>query len=169
MDYIYNGEVNIFQDCLDRFLSVAQRLKLEGLMGNEDNEQEVHDDFTKDEAHTKGENVHTAKYNTHNSHLAGGGDVVAKVDKILVPISSADVSEFKERVQQYIERDADGKVKCTICGKEGIGKNPGTARCVLEKHIETHLEGLSYPCQLCGKTFRSRNSYKTHKCFRKCF
>merc|ERR1711884_962829 len=67
MDYIYNGEVNIFQDCLDRFLSVAQRLKLEGLMGNEDNKQEVHDDFTKDEAYTKGENVHTAKYNTHNS------------------------------------------------------------------------------------------------------
>ena len=93
--------------------------------------------------------------------------MVAKVDKILVPISSADVSEFKERVQQYIERDADGKVKCTICGKEGIGKNPGTARCVLEKHIETHLEGLSYPCQLCGKTFRSRNSFTTHKCFRK--
>ena len=36
MDYIYNGEVQIFQENLDRFLAVAQRLKLEGLMGNED-------------------------------------------------------------------------------------------------------------------------------------
>merc|ERR1712126_268988 len=33
MDYIYNGEVQIFQEDLDRFLIVAQRLKLEGLMG----------------------------------------------------------------------------------------------------------------------------------------
>ena len=30
MDYIYNGEVQIYQDNLDRFLNVAQRLKLEG-------------------------------------------------------------------------------------------------------------------------------------------
>ena len=36
LDYIYNGEVNIFQDGLDRFLGVAQRLKLEGLMGNDE-------------------------------------------------------------------------------------------------------------------------------------
>ena len=28
MDYIYNGEVQIFQDDLDRFLSIAQKLKL---------------------------------------------------------------------------------------------------------------------------------------------
>ena len=36
MDYIYNGEVQIFQENLDRFLNVAQRLKLEGLMGNDE-------------------------------------------------------------------------------------------------------------------------------------
>ena len=32
MDYIYNGELQIFQDDLDQFLKVAQRLKIEGLM-----------------------------------------------------------------------------------------------------------------------------------------
>ena len=37
MDYIYNGEVQIYQDDLDRFLIVAQRLKLEGLMENGNN------------------------------------------------------------------------------------------------------------------------------------
>ena len=34
MDYIYIGEVQIFQENQDRFLNIAQRLKLEGLMGN---------------------------------------------------------------------------------------------------------------------------------------
>ena len=38
LDYMYNGEVQIYQEELDRFLSVAQRLKLEGLLENEDNE-----------------------------------------------------------------------------------------------------------------------------------
>ena len=35
LDYIYNGEVQIYQDNLDRFLGVAQRFKLEGLLGND--------------------------------------------------------------------------------------------------------------------------------------
>jgi len=34
MDYIYNGEVKVFQENLERFLVVAQRLKLEGLIAN---------------------------------------------------------------------------------------------------------------------------------------
>ena len=34
LDYIYNGEIQIYQDNLDRFLDVAQRFKLEGLIGN---------------------------------------------------------------------------------------------------------------------------------------
>ena len=28
--------------------------------------------------------------------------------------------------------------------------------------IETHFEGLSFPCQVCGKTFRSRNALQIH-------
>ena len=34
MDYIYNGEIQIYQDDLDRFLTIAQRLKLEGLLSS---------------------------------------------------------------------------------------------------------------------------------------
>ena len=37
LDYIYYGSVNIHQDDLDRFLSISQRLKLEGLISEEDN------------------------------------------------------------------------------------------------------------------------------------
>ena len=45
MDYIYNGEVNIYQENLDGFLNVEQRLKLEGLIvgkTEEDTENENH-------------------------------------------------------------------------------------------------------------------------------
>ena len=33
LDYIYHGEINIYQHDLDRFLGIAGRLKLEGLIG----------------------------------------------------------------------------------------------------------------------------------------
>jgi len=32
MDYIYNGEVQIFQNDLDTFLDIAQKLKIDGLI-----------------------------------------------------------------------------------------------------------------------------------------
>ena len=89
---------------------------------------------------------------------------MAAIDKIVVPISSTDVSDVRKTVQQYIETDSNGKLKCTICGKEALGNlHPTTARHSLEKHIETHLDGLSFPCQLCGKTFRSRNALNIHR------
>merc|ERR1712126_797741 len=34
LDYIYNGEIQIYQEHLDRFLTVAQRFKLDGLLGD---------------------------------------------------------------------------------------------------------------------------------------
>ena len=40
MDYIYNGELQIFQEDLDRFLNIAQRFKLEGLLTDPDADQE---------------------------------------------------------------------------------------------------------------------------------
>ena len=166
MDYIYNGEVQIFQENLDRFLAVAQRLKLEGLMGNEDSETQKQEDFVamESEVYAKEENNETVE--TPNvakrAHKPIKSKEIATVDKKI--IASISVSEDVRRtVQQYIETDNDGKSKCSICGKEAVGKDRGVARSNLENHIETHLDGLSFPCQLCGKTFRSRNSVNVHR------
>ena len=47
---------------------------------------------------------------------------------------------------------------CKVCGKEG----PPSA---IRDHIEAHhLEGVSLPCNVCGKTFRSRTTLRLHKC-----
>ena len=40
LDYIYHGEIQIYQDNLDQFLSIAKRFKIEGLHGA-DNIKEV--------------------------------------------------------------------------------------------------------------------------------
>ena len=39
LDYIYQGEVQIYQEQLDRFLEAAQRLKLEGLTSKDDDQE----------------------------------------------------------------------------------------------------------------------------------
>ena len=141
MDYIYNGEVQIFQDNLDRFLTVAQRLKLEGLLGNNE-EQENHIE----------ESAETTHVALNKTMKVSKERKVAKVDKVLMPVSSENISDVQNTVQQYMEKDAAGNAKCIICGKQAVD---GRLR-NLEYHIETHLKGLSFPCQLCGKTFRSR-------------
>ena len=174
MDYIYNGEVQIFQDNLDRFLEVAQKLQLEGLMGNGTSETHQGDKMyakTEGVASDTQEEIEETPYvpsvktksRTQNNHKPRD---ITPADKIVVPISStSDIDEVLKTVQQYIETDGDAKLKCTLCGKIAScpPSNPGVGRKNLEHHIETHLEGLSFPCQLCGKTFRSRHSLRLHK------
>ena len=41
LDYIYNGELNIYQEDLEGFMLIAQRLKLEGLNGKDEDEDDV--------------------------------------------------------------------------------------------------------------------------------
>ena len=45
---------------------------------------------------------------------------------------------------------------CKVCGKEGLAYN-------IKDHIEAnHLEGVVIPCNLCGKTVRSRVALNQH-------
>ena len=46
---------------------------------------------------------------------------------------------------------------CQVCGKEG-GSTP------IKDHIESnHIDGISIPCNMCEKTFRSRAALRHHK------
>ena len=164
MDYIYNGEVQIFQEYLDRFLSIAQRLKLEGLIENEDsqdglNQEDQNKQYVNNKEETLMEQVSYVQSNLPMKQEKRYTKELAMIDKVVVPLTSEDLSEIENTVNQYIEKSDDGKHKCTLCGKV---EKSGHIR-HLKNHIETHLEGLSFPCQLCGKTFRSRNAFNAHK------
>ena len=165
MDYIYNGEVQLYQEKLDNFLSIAQRLKLEGLIGNNDGDfqPENFDNKIIDKDEDIAEDTHYDNYKTisnkpHHNSKPPRQRQIETVDKVMVPISAEVVSEVENAVSQHIEKIDAGMWKCNLCGKTAAKSQN------LKNHIETHLEGLSFPCQLCGKTFRSRRS--THKCLR---
>ena len=78
--------------------------------------------------------------------------------------NSADFKELDERVKSMMEKSQNKydngqhlADRCKVCGKEGMGRD-------IKDHIEAnHLEGIVIPCNLCDKTFRSRNALRMHK------
>ena len=169
LNYIYDGEVNIYQDDLDRFLAVAQRFKLEGLLGNSQEQQE--------EEHFEEERPQRKQYSVppKSENHAQSQNLNAKMsnDRQLAPLTNDEdykISLSKEekqnldgKVNQHVERREDGLFHCKVCGKSAKQK------IVVKNHIEAkHLEGIEIPCPICGKIFRSKHSltqhsFKSHK------
>jgi len=157
LDYIYNGEIQIYQDNLDRFLNIAQRFKLEGLLGDptpteeEKYELPMFDDDVK---------VNFRQPFEEDSITT---TVTPKGTRTLKPFETSIISadfnsldELNQRIEEEIIREADGLFRCAKCLRTSNRKYN------LIEHIETHFEGLSFPCQLCGKDFRSRNNLRKH-------
>ena len=74
----------------------------------------------------------------------------------LIELDSA-VKSLMTRTDQRDTNAARFLYSCNVCGKEGQSVN-------MQHHIESnHMEGISLPCNLCEKTYRSRNSLQNHK------
>ena len=146
MDYVYNGELQIFQEDLDGFLNVAQRLKIEGLMT--DQKAEVNhletEQFKKEKPP-----IQSLKIPSYQSEKR----VLAKLNTE----NSENNLDVLEQIDENIVRNSDNMWECKICSRSFARKDS------LKQHIETHLEGVSYDCPMCEKTFRSRHSLKQHK------
>ena len=162
LDYIYLGEAHIFQEGLEKFLENAQKLKLEGLLQTEDT---LDDD--KRSSKSQDNEVNEEQIVEHFSKEANKSEIPRKVSNqtqssLLVSKMSfdgnMDLLELEQKIQEMTETDND-KLICRLCGKVTTGRNKKQD---IGKHIETHIEGLSFDCQLCDRTFRSRNSLKTH-------
>ena len=166
MDYIYQGEVQILQTDLDRFLSVAQQLKIEGLIGGDTGEIDTETDISMKEdiesSHTQ-ETIYQESVLEDfedNEKLVAPAKRISKADRSVVVVSNASNMEAKAAVDDLVEKTENGWM-CKPCGK--TTSNRKTALSDLRRHAEIHIEGLSFDCQLCDKTFRSRNSFNSHK------
>ena len=77
---------------------------------------------------------------------------------------SGDMKELDEKIDTMVGRGENvirngtkQMVKAYVCGKEWV-------RSQIRDHIEiNHPEGISIPCKLCEKTFRSRHRLRQHK------
>jgi len=161
LDYIYDGEVQLFQHDLDKFLDTAQKFKIKGLTGNEDEGKVEKENFvqndkvdqlfhsgqnedSKTNSMIKSQDLKTTDQNI-SKHRSSNNSIVNESD-----------INVKEIVSQMIYQNGE-KWACYDCNKEA--KTKGS----IELHAEVHINGLIFNCSICNKTFRSRNSYAAHR------
>ena len=165
LDYIYEGEVQLFQDELDAFLAVAEKLKINGLVGGKSEHVNVEEEEDED---IKTFNQETLKF--PQIRPTAGFQEGEENEKVTVRKSNKTIAlvgqtgdnnvydEAKRAVDELVTKVEDGWA-CKSCGKT----TKGTSSSQIRKHAELHIEGLSFPCHLCGQTFRSRNNLAYHK------
>lgn len=151
LDYMYNGEVHIFQEDLDRFLSIAQRLRLGGLL---EKESETNEEQSKQEVDDFIEEQPCKEEKSTPQDLPPSR---------VISLTNTDANEVRSMIENNLERLEDGHFRCKVCGKDSKGMiKTKDLKSNMKNHVETHMEGLSYSCQLCGKQFRSKNSFSVH-------
>ena len=152
LDYIYNGEVQIYQEHLDRFLDIAQRFKLEGLLEGGKHEEEVeekHKVIQSFESPLKIMHPDIAKPEPPSSSI--------QLNNQIQPFDRTDFTEVDQKLYENMEKNSDGTYSCKVCNKSLPKKTH------MKFHVETHMEGLTFPCNICGREFRLRESLKTHR------
>ena len=142
------GEVQILQDDLDRFLNLAQRFKIKGLLAN--------NDVVKKEAFDN-HSFPVAEENEIKYNLGQQEELVQKKSALSnVAFSNENEQQNFVESESYIGKLDNGNFECSLCGKVSTIK--GNVR----RHVETHLD-VSYSCHLCGKVFQSKNAQSAHK------
>ena len=169
IDFLYNGEANVYQENLDFFLAIAEELKMKGLMGQTEDVQkktELNDPTashmdTKPVFKRKKSNMNTGQIEMNMQPKWDEQPPNVQMNnerRISIPnFVTADLQELDEKVKSMMETSQNlipsGRERakiCKVCGKEGQAVN-------IRDHIEAnHLEGVSLPCNACGKEFRSR-------------
>ena len=154
---------------LDGFLALAEELQLKGLAGAKDDTSDLVQEQTKPTKQVKHQRKpllrredylydQTTKEDSDTNTNYTFEDlfpVPINHDKLLVPLDT-NKEDFKDQMESMMVKAEDGEIKfiCTVCQKTTTGKNWGTAKDNMRHHIETHMEGLSYPCNQCGKVSR---------------
>ena len=170
LDYIYYGEVKLFQEQLDSFLESSQKLEIKGLLG--DSQESQQDLVHVSESLIKNAQLKTRCDTELPQQLSEDSRLARMDEKPLVRNqrdrrrSTKDIEQFDVRSMTTEEIDAkikelyhkeDGAWRCKACDYSTSNTSGH-----MKMHIETHLDGLSYTCPSCSKEFRSKPSLKNH-------
>ena len=153
LDYIYNGEVQIFQEQLDSFLHVAQKFKISGLMANDKEETKKEEPSTRVYDNTANEEIDIEDVSDDTTL-----ETISQGSKIRYNLATSNEEEIKLKVKELITKDGS-LFTCQICSKSMKEMNN------MKRHVETHIDGVAYECQLCTKSFRSKHSLSSHMSF----
>ena len=171
LDYMYNGEVQIEEENLEEFLTVARRFKLEGLCekviekannGKEDkslNEEVIEDEETKSQQEEDENESKLWKNIPLKQELIQSGMEI----KELIETGN----ELKELIETGIENIKESKSykNCSVIRKivpNKITQGEKELNEVINQFIERHMDKGKYECKLCGKVAKIKTNLKNH-------
>ena len=167
LDYIYHGEVNLYQEQLDGFLESAQKLEISGLVGDNQSNQDTQECESEDISNS----LQTFKEDSQEQQMVNINDSVKNPRQKIqftrsilenggrnYDVTGLTSEEISAKIRSMYQK-IDGVWTCNECGK--ISNNKTTSGDI-RLHVETHLDGLCYSCNLCHKEFRSKNAFKCH-------
>ena len=157
MDYIYNGEVQMYQASLQRFLDVAQRLKLGGIMDVENQEE----DEDPQEVVPKMELEETEEVAASKKVRKRKASSPKNAKK--APVSSEELNEGDDSTTDFHQKEVkreilsvESKFQCGQCDK--VFSHNST----VHQHIRSVHEGVKYGCNQCDHQFSKQTSLARH-------
>ena len=175
MDYIYEGEIQIQQRDLDKFLEVAQKLKIAGLLYEYNKQQQ---DLLMEESVVEPIIASEEVKNTmiinpcsmvdehserdvedillNSSLLTNNKENQRPMLKIKIP-SIPSKSEILDAVNKIIVKIQANHWLCSVC-KQSFKSSRD-----LRRHAEIHIDGIALPCQGCGKIFKTSWALRCHE------
>ena len=97
----------------------------------------------------EGNNANPYKEDSFSEDKADTGTVVADYS------TKKDLKMKLNSMMAKVENE-ESKFKCSVCGRTTTGKN------AMRKHIETHIDDLTYSCHQCNKVSRSSDGFRRH-------
>eukprot|EP00092_Neocalanus_flemingeri_P019671 GFUD01021305.1.p1 GENE.GFUD01021305.1~~GFUD01021305.1.p1 ORF type:complete len:283 (+),score=68.66 GFUD01021305.1:16-864(+) len=186
LDFMYLGKTKVAQDHLETFLTLGKELGVKGLDSDEEPNVVEYDDVEKNASvkrrlstriknnkkseiinvDVKMENTQTVQHCDENETGVENGETLVQddnIDEVLNNSEAADVSinsDVDAQIESFLVRVTSSEGikgwQCFECNKYAKTKQ------VLKKHIEIHLEGLSFACKYCDKVCKTRNSLNVH-------
>ena len=149
LDYIYQGEVQIHESEMETFLKISEQFRIQGLMSKNIEQRPPAQNIKKKKRSNETPAIEVKAEPPAERELEEVSDTSREM------LNVSDMAEGQEKILELLEK-RDGLYHCTVCGYEKKDKTKVT------RHIERHVEGLAYSCELCHKTFRSKNAKYHH-------
>ena len=146
LNYVYLGEVTLENAQLDNFFDAAQKLEIASIHKDKPvNDVHIADNYSKAENGYKYEGTADEK------------EPKAKDQPKKVKLTTSAQNKDKNDLKQYINKNQyENKWECNVCGKKS------NQYANIRRHVETHIEGLSFPCKNCSSTFSTRIAMYNH-------
>ena len=143
VDFIYNGEVNIEEDSLQRFLDIAEEFKLRGMSG------EDKPDFTE----------HFQQKMTQDKILHNNIINIDTIKKDMGDVSVELVEPSDEQLSMSIAEEHENEATMMYLTND-VSKNQEGAGLNYKEWIR--MDGKEFQCIMCGKIGSDRSNMRRH-------